>query len=107
MYHLFLGNIAYTLLLAVTATVGRRVLGPDGYGLYTIALIVPPFLFNVIKLGLDSAATRYAWRLKSEKKEEEAVSFLYSMTIFGVMVATVSSLIFIGLSGWVANSVVY
>ena len=57
-------------------------------------------------MGLDSAATRYAARLRSEGKEEEAISFVYSMGIFGVIVATVSSLIFIGLSGWIATSVV-
>lgn len=106
MYHLFLGNTTYTLLLAVTAIVVGRILGPSGYGLYTVALIVPPFLFLAIRLGLDSAATRYAARLKSEGKEGEAVSFVYAMTIFGVIIATVSSLAFVGLSGWIANSVV-
>jgi len=106
MYHLFLGNTTYTLLLAVTAIVVGRILGPPAYGLYTVALIVPPFLFTAIRLGLDSAATRYASRLKSEGKEEEAVSFVYATTIFGVVIAAVSSLVFVGLSGWVATSVV-
>jgi len=106
MYHLFLGNTTYTLLLAVTAIVVGRILGPDGYGLYTVALIVPPFLFTAIRFGLDSAATRFAARLKSEGKEEEAVSFVYATTIFGVIMATVSSLVFVGLSGWIANRVV-
>ena len=106
MYHLFLGNATYTLLLAVTAIVVGRILGPSGYGLYTVALIVPPFLFLAVRLGLDSAATRYAARLESEGKEEEAVSFVYTMTIFGVVIATVSSLAFVGLSGWIATSVV-
>jgi O-antigen/teichoic acid export membrane protein len=106
MYHLFLGNTTYTLLLAITAIVVGRILGPDGYGLYTVALIVPSFLFTVVRLGLDSASTRYAARLRSEGKEEDAVSFVYTLTIFGVIIATVSSLVFVGLSGWIANSVV-
>ena len=106
MYDLFLGNISYTLLLAVTAIVVGRILGPSGYGLYTVALIVPSYLFSATRLGLDSAATRYAARLRSEGKQEEAVSFVYSMTIFGVVIATVFALVFIGLSGWVATNVV-
>jgi len=57
MYHLFLGNTTYTILLAVTAIVVGRIIGPDGYGLYTVALIVPSFLFTAIRLGLDSAAS--------------------------------------------------
>ena len=106
MYYLFLGNTSYTILLAVTAIVVGRILGPSGYGLYTVALIVPSFLFTAIRLGLDSAATRYAARLRSEGKEQEAVSFIYALMIFGVAIATVSSLVFVGLSGWIANSVV-
>jgi O-antigen/teichoic acid export membrane protein len=106
MYQLFIGNTTYTLLLAVTAIVVGRILGPSNYGLYTIALIVPPFLFLAIRLGLDSAATRFAARLKSEGKDEEAVSFVYATSIFGVIVATVTSLVFVGLSGWIATSVV-
>ena len=84
MYDLFLGNTAYTLLLAVTAIVVGRIIGPDGYGLYAVALIVPSFLFTAVRLGLDSAATRYAARLRSEGKEQEAVSFIYATMIFGV-----------------------
>ena len=106
MYNLFLGNTSFTLLAAVTAIIVGRIIGPDAYGLYTVALIVPSFLFLAIKFGLDSAATRYAARLKSEGKEQEAVSFVYATAVFGVIIATVSSLIFVALSGWVATSVV-
>jgi O-antigen/teichoic acid export membrane protein len=106
MYHLFLGNTTYTVLLALTAIIVGRIIGPDAYGLYTIALIFPSFLFTAIRLGMDSAATRYAARLRSEGKGQEAVSFVYSMTIFGVVIATISSLVFVGLSGWIATSVV-
>ena len=106
MYQLFLGNTAYTLLLAVTAIVVGRILGPGGYGLYTVALIVPSFLFTAVRLGLDSAATRYAAWLRSEGKEQEAVSFVSSIMVFGVVIATVSSLVFVGLTGWIATDVV-
>jgi stage V sporulation protein B len=106
MFDLFIGNVSYTLLLAVTAIIVGRILGPSDYGLYTVALIVPSFLFTAIRLGMDSAATRFAARLRSEGKQEEAVSFVYSMTIFGVVIAAASSLVFIGLSGWIATSVV-
>lgn len=106
MYQLFLGNMTFTLLLAVTAIVVGRILGPSGYGLYTIALIVPPFLFTAVRLGLDSAATRFAARLSSEGKREEAVSFVHAATVFGTVVAAAATLCFVGLSGWLASSVV-
>lgn len=105
-YHLFLGNTLYTLLLALTTIAVARILGPSEYGLYTVALIFPPLLFTAIRLGLDAAATRFAARLRSDGKEEEAVSFVYAMTIFGVAIATASALVFVWLSGWIATSVV-
>ncbi len=106
MYDLFLGNTSFTLLAALTAIIVGRIIGPDAYGLYTIALIVPTFLFTAIRLGLDSAATRYAARLRSEGKEQEAVSFVYATSVVGTIIAAASSLVFVGLSGWVATTVV-
>jgi O-antigen/teichoic acid export membrane protein len=105
MYHLFLGNTSYALLVALSAVIVGRVLGPDGYGLYTVALIVPPFLFNTIRLGLDSAATRYASRLRSEGREKEASAFAYSMAIFEIGVAAAFVLVFVELSGVIATYV--
>lgn len=106
MYQLFLGNMTFTVLLAVTAIVVGRILGPADYGLYSVALIVPPFLFTAIRLGLDSAATRYAAKLRSEGKDPEAVSFVHAATVFGTLIAAGATLGFVGLSGWIANTVV-
>lgn len=106
MYDLFLGNMTFTLLLALTAIAVGRVLGPSGYGLYSVALIVPPFLFTAIRLGLDSAATRFAARLRSEGKYDEAVSFVNGIAVFGVVVAAAATLAFVGASGWIATRVV-
>lgn len=105
MYHLFLGNTTYTLLLALTAIIVGRILGPDGYGLYTIALIIPPFVFNAIRVGLDTAATRYAARLRSETREKEATLFVYAMVIFEVGLAVIFTAVFFGLSGVLASRV--
>lgn len=105
MYHLFLGNTTYTLLLAVTAIVVGRALGPDNYGLYTVALIIPPFLYNAVRLGLDTAVTRYAARLRSENREKDARLFVYVMMVFEVGLAAVFTAVFFGLSGALASRV--
>jgi stage V sporulation protein B len=102
-YHLFLGNTSSTLMLAVSSIIVGRVLGPAGYGLYAVALIVPPFLFNATRLGLDSAATRYAARLRSEGRAREAVSFVYAMLIIEIGIAMAFTLVFVSLSGAIAT----
>lgn len=103
MYYLFLGNVSFTLMLAVTAVVVGRILGPDGYGLYTVALIVPQFVFLGVRLGLDSAATRFAARLRSEGKEKEAASFVYVASIFVVVLAGLFAVLLVVLSGTIAS----
>ena len=105
MYHLFLGNTTFTLIIALTAIIVGRILGPDGYGLYTVALILPPFIFNAVRLGLDTAATRYAARLESEGRGREANQFVLAMVIVEVGVAMLATLVFLGLSGVLASTV--
>lgn len=81
-YRLFLGNFTSTILLAVTAVIVGRLLGPAGYGLYSIALITPGYLQTITQLGLSNAATRYPAKLRSEGEGTKAVSFLYSIVAF-------------------------
>ena len=102
-YHLFLGNVSATVLLALAAVVVGRVLGPADYGLYGIALIVPPFLFNATRFGLESASTRYGARLRSEGREGDAVSFVYSNMVFRMGIAAVCTILFVELSGSIAT----
>lgn len=105
MYHLFLGNASFTLMLAVTAIIVGRILGPDGYGVYTVALILPQFVFLAVRLGLDSSATRYAARLRSEGKEAEGASFVYTVSVFVVALAAVFTVLLVVTSGQIASSV--
>jgi hypothetical protein len=41
---LFAGNTVATVILAVGSIVIARLLGPEGYGLYSVCLIVPFFV---------------------------------------------------------------
>lgn len=104
-YQLFIGNVAATLFLALASVIVGRILGPSGYGLYSIALIVPPFLFNATRFGQDAAATRYGARLRSEGKESEAVSFAYANTVFHLATSVALALLFVVLSGFIADTV--
>jgi O-antigen/teichoic acid export membrane protein len=104
MYHLFLGNASFTLMLAVTAIIVGRILGPDGYGVYTVALIVPQFVFLGVRVGLDSAATRYAARLRSEGKEAEAASFVFAVSAFVVGLAAVFTVLLVAVSGPISSN---
>lgn len=85
-YHLFIGNIISTIILAVTAIIVGRLLGPDRYGLYTIALIVPAYAFLLLRMGVSSTITRYSAKYLSEGTEKKAVSFSYTISILHLVV---------------------
>lgn len=104
MYQLFVGNIFYTLMMGIASVVVGRILGPSEYGLYSIALIFPPFLYLTVRLGLTAAVTKYPARFRSEGRHAEAVSFAYSTTLFEVATSAVSVLAFVALSNTISST---
>lgn len=58
-FSLFLGEAFSTLMLAAGVILVARLLGPDGYGLYTLAFVVPIFVMFLVELGVDEAVIRF------------------------------------------------
>jgi stage V sporulation protein B len=103
MYHLFLGNVTSTILLAITAIVVGRLIGPGGYGLYTLAFVTPSYVMLAINLGVPSAAVRFPAKYLSEGSERKAVSFFYSMTVFETLLAIAAFALLVPFSGLIAT----
>src|SRR5439155_800904 len=103
MYHLFLGNTIAIVLTGISSIAVARLLGPEEYGLYGLALIAPGYLYSVIQLNTSAAAVRYSAKYKSEGSEENAVSFAYSTVLFQLVLALAAFLISIPLSRLIAN----
>ena len=78
-YHLFLGNLSFTFAGAITSIVIGRILAPDRFGLYAIALIVPTYVYLALQFGLPSTATRFSAKYLSEGDEKRAISFSYAI----------------------------
>ena len=56
---LFAGNLAATIIGAITSILIARLLGPDGYGLYTLVLTPASFLLLFSGFGVGAAAVKY------------------------------------------------
>jgi stage V sporulation protein B len=80
-YDLFLGNLISTLILALTSIIVGRLLAPSGFGLYTIALIVPSYVYLLLQFGVSSTITRYSAKYLSEGNEKKATSFSYTISL--------------------------
>jgi O-antigen/teichoic acid export membrane protein len=59
-FFLISGSAVSTVIMAVQAIVITNLLGPELYGQYTLALLVPYVIFLVTDLGLGNGVTRFA-----------------------------------------------
>ncbi len=86
-YQVFASNLTATLFLALASVLVGRLLGPDGFGLYTLAHVAPAYAYPIASLGIPSALTRFAAKYRAEGSQQKAQSFIYSMTILGLLVS--------------------
>ncbi|MEM0489248.1 MAG: flippase [Candidatus Bathyarchaeia archaeon] len=67
-FHLFWGGSLATVLSAVCAILVARFLGPEQYGVYSLALIVSGFLMLFTDYGVSQALTRFIALYKSRNE---------------------------------------
>ena len=96
---LFVSNFAATAISAVTVILIARLLGPTGYGDYSLALVVPNILQLFIGFGALPAVVRYAAYYTSIGRVEEAKRFTMNVMIFLFMTGTVLTVITFFLAG--------
>ncbi|MEM1527436.1 MAG: oligosaccharide flippase family protein [Sulfolobales archaeon] len=76
------GSFLSVLIAGLGSLVLARVLGPEGYGAYSLVLAVPAFLASFVDLGMSAAMVRYIPRYP-----EKAASYV----TLGVVVALITS----------------
>ena len=85
---LSIGDILYNFFLFLGYVVIQRLLGREGYGLYSLVLSVPMIILSFISLSIDTAITRYTkfYIAKGSVKEVEKVikASLYMKTLVGI-----------------------
>jgi O-antigen/teichoic acid export membrane protein len=80
--------------LAVSAIIIARLLGPDGYGAYTLALILPNVLLFLLGLGVATGLTRFAAQQLAMGDRPAAFRLtkngIYFLLSFAIMLSAVS-----------------
>ncbi len=102
-FSLFLGDASSTAILAVGSILIARFLGPAGYGLYSLALVVPALLVSLISLGIDEALVRFPAKFKAEGRDELVARILRSSLKFRLLTGVTMSLIGITFSDILAT----
>jgi len=102
-FFLFLGNTSSTIIMAVAAILIARLLGPENYGLYSLAMIAPSFLVAFSDLGISPSLTRFCARFRSEGKDRKVVGLIKAGITFNFISAVLLSLVLLLLSESIAT----
>ena len=102
---LFIGISTSTLIMALGTIILARLMTPEEYGLYSIALI-PSYTFILFRdWGINSALTKYTASLRAEGREEETRNIISAGLTFETITGTALTLISIALSTLIATTV--
>jgi O-antigen/teichoic acid export membrane protein len=96
---LFVSNLFATLINAVAVILVARLLGPSGYGTYTLALLIPSALQLLVGFGALPAVIRYAAYYTSIGRQDEAKRFTTNIIIFLGLTGTILTALCFVLAG--------
>ncbi|MEM0057117.1 MAG: oligosaccharide flippase family protein [Candidatus Geothermarchaeota archaeon] len=99
---IFAGNFISTLLRAITSIIIGRLVGPEGYGLYTLSLTPSSLLLLASDFGVNAALIKYTSNCK-ENKEEVVSTGLTFQSVWGLFLSLVLYLYAAPLSVYVIN----
>ncbi|ADM27232.1 polysaccharide biosynthesis protein [Ignisphaera aggregans DSM 17230] len=75
-FYLFIGDFSYNFILAIGSIIIARMLGPEGYGIFSLSLVPPIFLVSVTSLGIDTAILRYVHSFYIERKYDDTINII-------------------------------
>jgi O-antigen/teichoic acid export membrane protein len=104
-FSLFWGIVVSTVVSAVGLIVLARVMPPEDYGLYTIALAAPSLIGTFRDWGMNSAMTKYTAQYGAERKLTAMRSILWAGLVFEVVLGLALSFLSFLLSGFIAADI--
>ena len=104
-FNLFWGIVVSTVVSAVGIIVLARIMQPQDYGLYTIALVAPNLIGTFRDWGMNSAMVKYTAQYSAEEKPERVRSILLAGLVFEVILGVALSFLSFLLSGFIATDI--
>jgi len=106
-FQLFVGMAASTIITALGIIILARLMTPEEYGLYSVALIPSSMTILFRDWGINSAIIKYAASLRAQKSEEKIYEIIVAGLIFEIATGFVLSVILVFLSGFIASTVLH
>ena len=104
-FYLFWGIVVSAIVSAVGVIVLARVLRPEDYGLYTIALAAPSLIGIFRDWGMNSAMIKYTAQYSAEEKLGRVRSILLAGLVFELILGVALSFLSLLLSGFIATDI--
>jgi len=104
-FQLSMGVAASTVIMAIGTIILARLMTPEDYGLYSVALI-PSYMAVLFRdWGVNSAITKYTASLRAENKEEHTYEIVVAGILFEVATGLILSVILVFLSSFIASAI--
>jgi len=104
-FHLFIGVALSTLIMAIGTIILGRLMTPEEYGLYSVALIPSYMIILFRDWGVDAAITKYTASHIAENKPENARVLIKAGMLFEAATGITLSLILALLSSFIATTI--
>jgi O-antigen/teichoic acid export membrane protein len=103
-FHLLWGLVASTVISAIGTILIAKLLGPDNYGLYAVALAAPNLIATFRDWGINTAMIKYSAQYNSENNVTKIRSVFVSGLLFEIILGLTLSMVSFALSGFLANT---
>lgn len=99
-FFLFLGATLAMVIMAVSAILIGRFLGPELYGQYNLVLVIPTLLVLFTDLGINAGITKFAASLRAEGKDDSVVGIVHYGLLFRLGIGIILSILSIFLANY-------
>ncbi|MEM3826432.1 MAG: flippase [Nitrososphaeria archaeon] len=91
-FFLFIGYFISLVILALGSMIVGRLLGPEGFGIFSLAFVVPSLILGFLDPGVGAALTRYTAKYRTEKRLDFAKSILRTGLLYKVSVSALATI---------------
>jgi O-antigen/teichoic acid export membrane protein len=106
-FALFAGNLLNTVISFVAIIIIARLLGPSDYGVYSLAVLIPGILLNLLGFGVNSGITRYAAYHLSQQEPDLAKRMTINGVVFILLFGAVLTCVSYASSGFLSDFVLH
>jgi O-antigen/teichoic acid export membrane protein len=104
-FQLFIGQTTSTIIMAIGTIILTRLMLPEEYGLYAIALM-PPMMINLFRdWGVNSAMTKYIANLRAKNKQNDIHDLLIAGLTFEITTGLALSFLSLFIASFIATTI--